>query len=730
MLLPIEKLDRVLGDRTAKSFAKHLGLVTVQDLLMHFPRRYSTRGELTPISEIPIGEPVTVVADIVEVRERRMKGKAGSILELKITDGHGFMTLSFFNQSWRQKELRPGTRGLFAGKVGSYQGKLQLSHPDYELFPEEISDEDAKRWADLPIPIYPAASSVTTWAIQRAIGVILDTLPEITDELPASVVESNSLVSLDRAIHMIHRPDQESDWKTARETLKFHEAFSLQATLLLRRAKNREQKATPRIAKDAKLLADFDKSLPFSLTSGQVSVGKEISSDLSQSYPMNRLLQGEVGSGKTLVALRAMITVADSKGQSALLAPTEVLAAQHFQSLEKTLGADLSKKLGLTLLTGQMTTADRKRALLQLVSGKAQIVVGTHALIADKVEFLDLGLVIIDEQHRFGVDQREALRLKGRQPPHVLTMTATPIPRTLAVTVFGDLDISTLTELPAGRQAITSHVVQLSQPQLVARTWQRVAEEVSSGRQVFVVCPRIDEDDPGTELIESGGAASEDPMFVDGSDNELLKKPKQPLASALGMTQSLKDLPVLADSVIETLHGRMSSIEKAEVMARFSSGEVDILVSTTVIEVGVDVPNASVMVILDADRFGVSQLHQLRGRVGRGANAGLCLMLTSAESDSLAFERVSAVAKTLDGFALSEIDLELRREGDVLGQSQSGSRSSLKLLRVLADAGLIQSARKQVDLLLAADPTLEKHPALAQSLARIDEDQQSNLAKG
>jgi ATP-dependent DNA helicase RecG len=730
MLLPIEKLDRVLGDRTAKSFAKHLGLVTVEDLLLHFPRRYSTRGELTPISEIPVGEPVTVVADIVEVRERRMKGKTGSILELKITDGHGFMTLSFFNQSWRQKELRPGTRGLFAGKVGSYQGKLQLSHPDYELFPEEISDEDAKRWADLPIPIYPAASSVTTWAIQRAIGVVLDTLLEITDELPASIVESNSLVPLDRAIHMIHRPEQHSEWKTARETLKFHEAFSLQATLLLRRAKNHELKATPRISKDAKLLADFDKSLPFSLTKGQVSVGQEISNDLAQAHPMNRLLQGEVGSGKTLVALRAMITVADSKGQSALLAPTEVLAAQHFQSLEKTLGADLSKKLGLTLLTGQMAAADRKRALLQLVSGKAQIVIGTHALIAEKVEFLDLGLVIIDEQHRFGVEQREALRLKGKQPPHVLTMTATPIPRTLAVTVFGDLDISTLTELPAGRQAITSHVVQLSQPQLVARTWQRVAEEVSSGRQVFVVCPRIDEDDPGTELIESGGAATEEPMFVDGSDNELLKKERQPLASAIGMTQSLKDLSVLSGTVIETLHGRMSSIEKAEVMARFSSGEVDILVSTTVIEVGVDVPNASVMVILDADRFGVSQLHQLRGRVGRGANAGLCLMLTSAETDSLAFERVSAVAKTLDGFALSEIDLELRREGDVLGQSQSGSRSSLKLLRVLADAGLIQSARKQVDLLLAADPTLDKHPALAQSLARVDEDQQSNLAKG
>lgn len=733
MLLPIEKLDRVLGDRTAKSFAKHLGLVTVEDLLMHFPRRYSTRGELTPISEIPVGEPVTVVADIVEVRERRMKGKSGSILELKITDGHGFMTLSFFNQSWRQKELKPGTRGLFAGKVGSYQGKLQLSHPDYELFPDEISDEEAKRWADLPIPIYPAASTVTTWAIQRAMGVVLDTLSKITDELPANIVKNNSLLALDQAIHFIHRPEQHSQWQAARETLKFHEAFSLQATLLLRREQNKHQVAIPRISKAGNLLEDFDKSLPFSLTNGQISVGQEITEDLAQSHPMNRLLQGEVGSGKTLVALRAMITVADSNGQSALLAPTEVLAAQHFLSLEKTLGAAQAKKMGLTLLTGQMATADRKRALLQLVSGKAQIVVGTHALIAEKVEFLDLGLIVIDEQHRFGVEQREALRLKGKQPPHVLTMTATPIPRTLAVTVFGDLDISTLTELPAGRQAITSHVVQLSQPQLVARTWTRVAEEVASGRQVFVVCPRIDEDDPGLELIESGGAAIEDQTFLDGTEaqlGELQKKPKQPLASAIGMTQSLRDLPVLAKTKIETLHGRMSAIEKAEVMSRFSSGEIDILVSTTVIEVGVDVPNASVMVILDADRFGISQLHQLRGRVGRGGNAGLCLMLTSAESDSVAFERVTAVAKTLDGFELSEIDLELRREGDVLGQSQSGSRSSLRLLRVLADSALIQNVRKQVDLLLEQDPTLEKNPELAQSLARMDQDRQSNLAKG
>jgi ATP-dependent DNA helicase RecG len=733
MLLPIESLDRVLGDRTAKSFAKHLGLRTVSDLLMHFPRRYSTRGELTPISEIPLGEPATVVADIVEVRERRMKGRSGSILEVRITDGHGFMTLSFFNQAWRQKELRTGARGLFAGKVSSYQGKLQLAHPDYELFPEEISDDEAKRWAELPIPIYPAASTVTTWAIQRSLGVVLDTLAPIADELPAEIVQQNKLLSLDEAIRKIHKPEKHTDWQSARDTLKFHEAFLLQATLLKRRAENKHIAATPRIAGKSDLLSKFDESLPFTLTNGQVSVGQEIAADLANSHPMNRLLQGEVGSGKTLVALRAMLTVADSGGQSALLAPTEVLAAQHFKSIEKTLGEELAKELGLTLLTGQMNTTDRKRAMLQLVSGKAQIVVGTHALIAEKVEFLDLGLIVIDEQHRFGVEQREALRLKGKQPPHVLTMTATPIPRTLAVTVFGDLDVSTLTELPAGRQGITSHVVQLSQPALVARTWQRIAEEVAKGRQAFVVCPRIDEDDPGEELIESGGAAEEEVTFLDGTDAqaaEFAKKPKQLLASALGMTESLRNLPSLAGLIIETLHGRMSSEEKSAVMTKFTAKEIDILVSTTVIEVGVDVPNATVMVILDADRFGVSQLHQLRGRVGRGGNAGLCLLLTSAEEGSLALERVKAVANTLDGFELSEIDLELRREGDVLGQSQSGGRSSLKLLRVLQDAKLIQAARVQVETIMNSDPTLEKYPELAESLARQDQDRQANLAKG
>ena len=732
MLLPLTPLDRVLGDRTAKSFARHLGLNTVADLLLHYPRRYTSRGELTPIDQIPLGETVTVVADVVEINERRMRGKNGSLLEVRITDGRGQMSLTFFNQAWRAKDLRPGVRGLFAGKIGSFQGKLQLSHPDYELFPDEISDADAKRWANLPIPIYKAASAVSTWAIQRALAVVLDTLPTIEDELPEAIRNSNSLLDLGEAIQKIHRPETHDEWHAARATLKHHEAFTLQAMLIRRRLANAAKNATVRIAKQGGALTKFDAALPFTLTKGQIEVGNQIADDLAKPHPMNRLLQGEVGSGKTLVALRAILTVADSGGQSALLAPTEVLAAQHFKSIQKSLGDDLSKELGLTLLTGQLPAAERKKALLQIVSGKAQIVVGTHALIADKVEFVDLGLVVIDEQHRFGVEQREALRQKGKLPPHVLTMTATPIPRTLAVTVFGDLDVSTLTELPAGRQGITTHVVQLAQPNLVARTWQRVAEEVESGRQAFVVCARIDETDEGEELLEAGGAAEDEPEFIDGTEDgaaAFAAKPKPVLASVAQMAEALPKLDALKNVRIASLHGRMLSEEKTAVMAKFAAGEIDLLISTTVIEVGVDVPNATVMVILDADRFGISQLHQLRGRVGRGGNAGLCLLLTASEEGSLAFERVTAVSKTIDGFELSEIDLELRREGDVLGATQSGGRSSLRLLRVIADAKLIQQARSEAEATLAADPTLEKNIALAQVLERIDQASQENLAK-
>jgi len=711
MLLPELPLDRLLGDRTAKSFAKHLGLKTVSDLLRHYPRRYSSRGELTPIAQLPIGEAVTVVAEIVDVRERFMTGKKGSILEIRITDGEAMMSLSFFNQGWRQQTLKPGLRGLFAGKTSMFNGKVQLAHPDYELFPEELTDEAAKAWADLPIPIYSAASSATTWAIARAMAVVLDTLGELEDELPQEVIQSEKVLGLTEAIHKIHQPKVREDWQIARDTLKVHEAFVLQASLLKRRVENAHQTSMSRVAGVDGVLKKFDAKLPFTLTAGQIKVGNEILEDLAKTHPMNRLLQGEVGSGKTLVALRAMLAVADSMGQSALLAPTEVLASQHFESISKTLGPELAKELGLTLLTGQQATADRKQALLQIVSGKARIVVGTHALLGEKVEFYDLGLVVVDEQHRFGVEQRETLRLKGKLPPHVLTMTATPIPRTVAVTVFGDLDISTLDQLPAGRKEIQSHVVRFEQAALVARTWERIAEEVAAGRQAFVVCPRIDE----TEV-------------EDGVEGET--EPGIPMAAAVTIAKNLSAMPVFSNVKIGLLHGRMSSEDKAAVMSKFSAREIDVLVSTTVIEVGVDVPNATVMVVLDADRFGVSQLHQLRGRVGRGGHPGLCLLLTTAEEGSLALERVRAVASTLDGFRLSEIDLELRGEGDVLGANQSGTRSGLKLLRVMSDADLISRMRVAAGQVLEQDPTLEKHRTLAETLERLDEAAKSNIAKG
>lgn len=699
MLLPTTSLDRVLGDKTAKSFAKNLGLETVADLLQHYPRRYSSRGELTPITNLPVGESVSIVAEVVDARERRTKGRVSHILEVRITDGSGFLSLTFFNQAWRQKNLLPGTRGLFAGKIGEYQGKLQLAHPDYELFLDEVSQFDAKAWADKPIPIYPASASVTTWMIQKALGIVLDTLGTIEDEIPEQIAKKHKLISLNQAFEKIHRPETKSDWSSATKTLSYHEAFLLQANLIARKIANEKSPATVRSGGTNGYLAAFDSDLPFKLTKGQQSVGEEISSDLAKSYPMNRLLQGEVGSGKTLVALRAMLAVADTEGQSALLAPTEVLASQHYRSISKSLGEELAKKVGLTLLTGQLSTADRKKAMLQVVSGASKIVIGTHALFSEKVDFYDLGLVVIDEQHRFGVEQREKLRLKGKLSPHVLTMTATPIPRTMAVTVFGDMAVSSLTELPAGRKEIDSHVVRAGDKNLVSRVWERVAEEVAKGHQVFVVCPKIDESDK-----ENSGAS------VDKTTTELRKNPN------------------LASTRIDALHGRMDQEVKAEVMAKFVNKEIDVLVATTVIEVGVDVPNATVMVILDADNFGISQLHQLRGRVGRGQAKGLCLLLTGAEDGSIALQRIEAVAAESDGFKLSEIDLELRREGDVLGASQSGARSSLRLLQVIRDAALIQKVRIEVEQLFEADPGLESLPNLRLAIEEMNAVE--NLSKG
>jgi ATP-dependent DNA helicase RecG len=576
---------------------------------------------------------------------------------------------------------------------------LQLAHPDYELFPEEVSEFDAKAWADQPIPIYPASANVTTWMIQRALGIILDTLEEIPDEVSAELQKKHKLLSINDALEKIHRPNTKSEIASAKKTLVYREAFLLQANLIQRRLDNEQAPATARTSKSCGYLERFDSALPFTLTDGQIEVGSEITSDIAKTYPMNRLLQGEVGSGKTLVALRAMLAVADSDGQSALLAPTEVLASQHFRSIEKSLGEELSKEVGLTLLTGQLPTDARKKAMLQVVSGKARIVIGTHALFSEKVEFYDLGLVVIDEQHRFGVEQREKLRLKGKLSPHVLTMTATPIPRTLAVTVFGDMSVSSLTELPAGRKEIDSHVVRAGDPALVSRVWSRVAEEIAKGHQAFVVCPKIDE----TEKELSG-------------------------ASVEKTVAQLRKNAALNGVRIQELHGRMDADQKSQIMQAFSAKEIDLLVSTTVIEVGVDVPNATTMVILDADNFGISQLHQLRGRVGRGSAKGLCLLLTAAEDDSIALQRIEAVAAESDGFKLSEIDLELRREGDVLGASQSGGRSSLRLLRVIQDSELIQKVRIELEELFEADPLLANHPTLR--LAIDQANAAENLAKG
>ncbi|NBU23648.1 MAG: ATP-dependent DNA helicase RecG [Actinobacteria bacterium] len=664
------KLSSYLGDKTARAFEKQLGIVTVADLLSHYPRRYSKRGELTPLASLPVGEVVTVVGEVVGTNIRHIRGRSGSILEVSLTDGSDKITLAFFNQAWRQKDLHTGVRGLFSGKIGSFSGKLQLAHPDYELF-EELDQSKAKAWADLPIPIYPATSSLTTWKIQKSIQIVLDTLPELEEYLPEGLIEEESLVGLDQAIRRIHQPQIEKDWQSARYSLKFREALLLQLQLAERRAEASQVQALD--LKPGNLVGSFDKLLPFEFTSGQIQVNCEIEADLASGHPMHRLIQGEVGSGKTVVALRAMLTAIDSGHQAALLAPTEVLASQHFASIQKTLGPELCERVGLRLLTGQMSSPDKKRALLDVASGKAGLVVGTHALISAQVEFADLALVVIDEQHRFGVNQREALRAKAKLAPHTLVMTATPIPRTMAITVFGDLEISTLTELPAGRQPISSHVVNVNEPKLVSRVWQRVAEEISAGRQAFVVCPRIE---PGT--------------LEEGETQELELAEQIAPAAAIEVFEALKLNASLDGVRIGLLHGQLDSETKDQTMQAFSAGEIDVLVSTTVIEVGVNVPNATAMVILDADRFGISQLHQLRGRVGRGNHAGICLMLTGAE---FAMQRLEAVASTLDGFKLSEIDLELRGEGDVLGANQSGGRSQLKLLRVTRDAELIEQTR-------------------------------------
>jgi ATP-dependent DNA helicase RecG len=725
-------LTKVIGDKTAKAFAAGLDVHTVGDLLRHYPRRYGERGQLTSLDELTVGEHVTVMARVQSAHSRRMKNRPGTICEVVVTDGLGKLSLTFFargDQQWRVALLSPGRVGLFAGKVEDFKGKRQLTHPDYQLVDDLVDANELTAFAGAIIPVYPASKDLATWNIAKAVRTVIDAADLDADAMPEDVRARQSLVDQREAFTSIHQPQSWPEIDQARTRLKWDEAFVLQVALAQRRAAARARPTKPRPARAGGLLEAFDARLPFELTGGQVEVSKQIFDDLAQEHPMHRLLQGEVGSGKTVVALRAMLAVVDAGGQAALLAPTEVLAQQHHRSIAELLGplaqagqlggADVATRIAL--LTGSLGAAARRAAMLDAASGAAGLVIGTHALLEENVQFADLGFVVVDEQHRFGVEQREALRAKGTDPPHVLVMTATPIPRTVAMTVYGDLDVSTLTEIPAGRATIQTSVVPASErPEWLDRVWQRVREEVAAGRQAYVVCPRIGD----AEGAEDDAGSEGEPV-----DAETAAAPRRPPIAVLDTLPMLVDGP-LKGLRIDVMHGRLPPDEKDAVMRRFVGGESDVLLSTTVIEVGVDVANAAAMVVLDADRFGVSQLHQLRGRVGRGEHPGICLLITDVPADVPARERLEAVAATLDGFRLSELDLEQRREGDVLGATQAGRRSSLRLLSVLRDADLITAAREEATALVEADPQLVAHPVLARTLdAVLEPDRADYLEK-
>ncbi|RJT82032.1 ATP-dependent DNA helicase RecG [Arthrobacter cheniae] len=727
-------LDRHLGP-LAKLLAKHLGITTVGELLNHFPRTYLKRGELTPIADVPVDEEVTLIARVQSANSRRMRTRKGMLLEVVITDdaegGIGAMSLTFFNGYGAERDLKPGVRAMFSGKVTVYRGKLSLTNPGYVLLDEGDDDPD---YVNRPIPVYPAVEKLGSERIALAVGTILDTLrlSDLDDPVPASITRRDKLMSLATAYELVHRPQQVEDAYRAQHRFRYQEAFVLQAALARRRALAAREEATARPRREGGLLDQFDARLPFTLTKGQLEVGGTLAEDLAQDHPMNRLLQGEVGSGKTLVALRAMLQVIDASGQAALLAPTEVLAAQHLQSITRTLGplaeggmlGGAMDGTRVVLLTGSMSTAQRRTSLLEAASGDAGIIIGTHALLSDNVQFFDLGLIVVDEQHRFGVEQRDSLRTKARTSPHVLVMTATPIPRTVAMTVFGDLETSTLSELPAGRSPITTHEVGLTEhPGWIDRIWARAREEIDAGRQVYVVCPKIGDD----------GKAEEDaPEALYGEpQGEKKAGGQQELTSVVGLFESLADIPQVRGVVSGMLHGRMDPQDKADVMSRFTDGTVQLLIATTVIEVGVDVPNATLMVIMDADRFGISQLHQLRGRIGRGGHAGTCLLVTKLEPEHPSRERLSAVASTTDGFELSQKDLELRREGNILGASQSGGRSALRFLKITQHGKVIEKARSDAQEIVAGDPDLKGYPGLSLAIELyLDPEKEAFLEKG
>ncbi len=740
------------------------GVTTVADLLWFAPRRYlSGRSDL---GDLILGDYVVFVGTVATATTRRMKSRRGTMLNVTVRSGPHDMDLTFFSAWGHEGKLTPGAVALFSGRVSRYQNHWQLAHPDYEILPEPTQPAaDAQAETNSTpdwglIPVYREVGGLPSWTISRCVQQVLQTYPDLPDPVPTSLRERRRLPELNAALRGLHRPDRPSDHREALRRLKYDEALVLQLILAQRRRSQQVASAIRRVEHGGGLREAFDARLPFTLTQGQRQVSAEIAADLAAGHPMHRLLQGEVGSGKTIVALRAMLTVIDAGGQAALLAPTEVLATQHHRTLSGLLGdLALGGMLGaaehatrIALLTGSQSASARQVALAEVRDGSAGIVVGTHALLQEGVDFHDLALVVVDEQHRFGVAQRDLLRAKARTPAHVLVMTATPIPRTVAMTVFGDMDTSVLRELPHGRAPIVSHVV--DNPRWYARMWQRVSEEVAAGRQVYVVCPRIGDDQQGLDQGQGMSEVADDELAADdvlGADDELVadrggadvadersgpvpmesSEPGQPpMRGVLETLEEVRAQPELAGARVEMLHGRLPAEAKDAVMRAFAAGQIDVLVATTVVEVGLDVPNATVMVILDADRFGVSQLHQLRGRVGRGSAGGLCLLVSSSQAEGT-LERLRQVAATTDGFALSEFDLTYRKEGDILGAAQSGSTSHLRLLKLTDDGELIAQARADAGELISADPELAEHPLLAHAVAtRLDDEQAAYLERG
>lgn len=740
MVALTDRLDFVIGGKSAALLEEHFGIRTVNDLLRHYPRKYSdgmsVRGEGESL-DLEEGEHVTFVDVITKAEPGQMKPIPGKRPRkyLRVTLGrrNPVVTATFFNADWMIDKLPVGTRLMLSGEVKYFRNTLQLSHPAFLVLESsatrKIGTKSLKTIAassgatgdDLLaaferdfFPIYPASAKVQSWDIYACVRQVLDVLDPVPEPLPESVVRERGLISEDAALRGIHLAENERDRDRARERLTFDEAVGLQWGLVSRRYGELTEAGPPAPLREDGLVAGMRERLPFELTNGQRDVLEVLSAELAGTRPMNRMLQGEVGSGKTVIAVLAMLQMVDAGYQCAMLAPTEVLAAQHDRSIRQILGPlAMAGQLGgaecatrVALLTGSMTPQQKRQVRDEVATGQAGIVIGTHALLQDSVEFDNLGMVVVDEQHRFGVEQRDRLRAKARGgiTPHLLVMTATPIPRTVALTVYGDLETSTLRELPRGRQPITSNTIFVTQhPKWLDRAWARIVEEVRDGRQAYVVASRIDE-----------------------SDKPQKEEQGPPPVTVVALYDILKSGP-LAGLRLGLMHGRLSGDEKDAVMTAFRAGEIDVLVCTTVIEVGVDVPNATVMVVMDADRFGISQLHQLRGRIGRGSHPSLCLLATRLPETSKAGARLKAVADTLDGFALADLDLRERREGDVLGMHQSGRLNSLHFLSLSDHLDVILAARELCETLYEKEPG---HPGMAMLAAPfIDTDRVEYLEK-